>query len=621
MRVGTETFGGIAPKIAARSLPQTAAQTAHNCKLGSSSLRPWMIPQFVSTPTKAGTKQSLFLYSGQYWFHWLTDVNAVKCPIAGDTWERVYFTGDGIPKMTANDIAVQGGGTNYPNNAYTLGVPAPATSPTLAVSGAVGTASIAEVHIIPATTFLVTVLEHLYFSATTSIAFSDTGTVLTPVSGVPVTGQYVLSAAGAYTFAAADVGRTVMITYLYTQNDVTMIETRAYVYTYVSIYGEEGPPCLASTTVDIAPGQSATVSGMDAAPTGAFHIATKRIYRTNTGSSSTAYQFVAEVPVASTTYVDSIASSALGEVMISLDWDMPPAGLSGLINLPNGSLAGFTGNQVCFSEPYQPHAWPIGYRLTTDYPIVAIGAFGTSILVTTTGMPYLITGSVPGSMTQEKAEKGESCVSKRGLVDMGYAIVYPGPDGLWLAGPGVLQKATEKIMARSDWQAFNPSSITGCMYDGKYIGFYNNGTPGSFVFDPATSDFTTASIYATAACIVPQTGKLYLQIGDSLNQWDAGASAETLTWRSKKFQMNRSLNMAAAKVIADGYPVTFKLISDGVLKLTRVVTDTRPFRLPSGFLSDCIEFEVSCENVIDAVYVVESMEDFQLSAWALTQQV
>jgi hypothetical protein len=543
MLVKAEQFGGVAPKIAPRLLPPTAAQIAVNCKLGSGSLRPWKVPLFVQAPTKTGTKQSLFLYTNQYWFHWLTDVNAVKCPIAGDTWERVYYTGDGVPKMTANDIAVQGGGTNYPNNSYTLGVPAPAASPSAAATGTI------------------------------------------------------------------------------TNTDVTMIETRAYIYTYVSAYGEEGAPCLASATIDVAPGQSVNLSSMSAAPSGSFNIATKRIYRTNTGDTTTAYQFVAEIPVSNTTYSDTIASAALGEVLPSLDWDMPPASLSGLIALPNGSLAGFYGNQLCFSEPYQPHAWPIKYRMPTDYPLVAIGAFGTSILVTTTGMPYVVTGLEPGSMTSEKAEKGEACVSKRGLVDMGYAVVYPGPDGLWIAGPGILQKATDKIMARDDWQSFNPSSITGCLFDGKYIGFYNNGTPGAFVFDPITQDFTTTDIYATAVFLVQATGKLYLQIGNDINQWDAGATAKTYTWHSKQFQMNRSLSMSAAKVIADAYPVTFKFFSDGVLKLTQTVANARPFRLPSGFLSDSVEFEVSGTNVISGAFVVESMEDFEVGAWQLAQQV
>ena len=530
MRIGTESFGGIAPKIAARSLPAAGAQTAVNCKLGSTDLRPWKAPVFAQTPTKTGEKKALFLYADQYWFHWITDVNVVRCPVAQDTFNRVYFTGDGIPKMTANDVAIQGGGTNYPNASYSLGVPAPAASPTVAA----------------------------------------TGTITDP--------------------------------------DVTMIEARAYVYTYVSAYGEEGPPCLASVTVDVAPGQSVALSAMSAAPAGDYNISAKRIYRTNTGSAATEYQFVAEIPVANTTYSDSIASAALGEVMLSLDWDMPPADLAGLIALPNGSLAGFSGNQLCFSEPYQPHAWPIRYRIPTDYPIVAIGAYGISVLVTTTGLPYVVTGDTPGAMSREKAEKGQACVSKRGMVDMGYAVVYPGPDGLWLAGQGVLQRATEKIMSRSDWQALTPSSIIGCMYDSKYVGFYSNGTPGAFIFDPVTSDFTTSDLYATATFLVPASGKLYLQIGNDIKQWDAGDPL-SFTWRSKKFQLPYSSNMGAARVVADSYPVTFKFVSDGVLKLTRTVADGRPFRLPAGFLSDLVEFEVSGTSAVAAVYVAETMDE------------
>ena len=48
--------------------------------------------------------------------------------------------------------------------------------------------------------------------------------------------------------------------------------------------------------------------------------------------------------------------------------------MKGLIALPNGVFAGFTGKRICFSEPFLPHAWPVAYRITLEEEIVSIAA-------------------------------------------------------------------------------------------------------------------------------------------------------------------------------------------------------------------------------------------------------
>jgi hypothetical protein len=131
-------FSGITPRIAPRLLADNMAQTATNCKLLSGELRSWKNPLTVNTPSKVGDILSVFrLASGttDYWLHWITDVDAVHGPIAGDTTQRVYYTGDGTPKKTNLSMATTGGGTAYPIASYELGVPAPATAPVAALSG------------------------------------------------------------------------------------------------------------------------------------------------------------------------------------------------------------------------------------------------------------------------------------------------------------------------------------------------------------------------------------------------------------------------------------------------------------------------------------------------------
>lgn len=399
-------------------------------------------------------------------------------------------------------------------------------------------------------------------------------------------------------------------------------KTRAYCYTYVSNYGEEGPPSPVSSLVDWYPqagtpptDNTISVTGMDGAPTGNYYITAINIYRTNTGSTSTDYQFVQSIPVAqgATGITDSVSDAALGLVLPSATWDPPPSDLTGLIALPCGALAGFHSNEVCFSEVYLPHAWPVDYRIAVDWPVVAIGVYGTSVLVMTEGFPFLIIGSVPGQMTRQKLEVGHACVSKRGVVDMGYGIIYPSPDGLVLAGTTTLDLVTKSLMTHDDWQKFNPSSIQACYYNGCYIGFYDTGTVcGGFIFDPASGAFTTLDTYATAAFRDVLTDNMYFVTRsggvNSLKQWDAGASNMSYTWKSKPFYNPFPMNLGVAQILADDYSdLNLEVLADGVSKYSGAVLNDDAFHLPAGFRAHKYEFQLTGTAAVNKVYLGDVM--------------
>lgn len=523
-------FGGIIPKIRPRYLPDTAAQDAMNCKFGGGGLQAWKDVAVVDTPSKAGTKLTIFPYLTK-WLHWITDVNVCKSPVVGDTYSRIYWTGDGYPKMTGSDVAVSGPGTDYPTTSYLLGLPAPASPITVTLSGSI------------------------------------------------------------------------------TDPDPTLVETRQYVYTYVSFYGEEGPPSTPSTAIDWAPGQTADLASMSTAPTsvnGNYRVTAKRIYRTNTGSATTEYQFVAEIAVATTTYADNIASADLGEVLATDNYDAPPSDLIGLIALPNGALAGISGKTLCVSVPYQPHAWPTSQQIPFDETPVALGAYGISIHVATTGTPYRVNGPDPANLgIPERIEEGTACTFKRGLVDFGEYVMYPATDGLVIGGVGVMSNATAEIMDRDDWQEYLPSLIIGYAYAGLYFGF--NGST-AFIFNPRTKDFTPLDIQATAGYRDPADGKLYLQIGDDIVQWDA-TGTKTVMWKSKPFSSMVPVNMSCAAVIAPTYPVTVEFYADGVLKHTQATANKNPFRLPGGYLAETWEIKVN--GPVDFVLMSTGLEELK----------
>lgn len=280
----------------------------------------------------------------------------------------------------------------------------------------------------------------------------------------------------------------------------------------------------------------------------------KRIYRSTDGE----YLFVAEVDKATTTFVDTVPADALGEVMPSLDWGLAPSQMQGLINLPNGVMAGFVGRDVYFCDPYRPYAWPSAYQQTLDYPVVGFGRMDTTLVALTTGSPYTIQGSSPDYAVVVKSDLEQACVSKRSIVSMGGAVYYASPDGLMALMSGGSKILTEGLFTREQWQALQPATIHAYGFENKYIAFHdaatvNGETYYGFVFDMTTGQFTQHTLSGVTAGfndLVSDT--LYLVTGSSLVTW-GGGDYLTARWRSKKFSLPQITGFMCGQVEAENY--------------------------------------------------------------------
>jgi len=404
--------------------------------------------------------------------------------------------------------------------------------------------------------------------------------------------------------------------------DAGLNESTNYVVTYYTTWGEEGEPSLPSANVTFdSTAISIAVSGLPtAAPTGAYDIAGIRIYRAATGIAGTQYQFVAQAAWAGT-YTDTTATTDLAEVISTIGFTAPPTTMQGLIAMPNGIMAAYNGSDLLFSEPYQPHAWPVSYMLSVNSPIMGLAAFGNSLVVATQDEPYLVTGMHPSAMTMQKLEVNQSCVSSRSVVDMGYYAAYASPDGMVTVGNSGAQVSTLPLFTRAEWQALNPSSIHGYFSDGRYIGFYDavaiGGVRGGFILDPNNPDFgvTWLSDWYVAGYSDSIDDSLYLiteyipamQTADIV-KFDSGI-AKTTTWRSKMFVLPYPMSFGSAQIRGARFPITAKFYADGVLKHTKSVSNSDPFRLPSGFRATEWEIEISGSGTVYTIAMAQSMSE------------
>lgn len=247
-----------------------------------------------------------------------------------------------------------------------------------------------------------------------------------------------------------------------------IVTDSAYVYTFVTDWGEESAPSPVSDLLTTDQNDSATITRTNTLPTGRGTITHWRLYRTNSGSASTEFQFVAEIPIATTSYTDTVPADKLGEVLPTLYWLTPPENMRGITAMANGVHAGFFENTLCFCEPYHPYAWPISYQLTVKNPIVGIAAFGQNLFVGTRGAPYIVSGADSASMSMLELPGGQPCVSARSIVATDYGAIYASPDGLCLATSNGVEVITAGLFAREDWQELNPDDTFAAMHDSVY---------------------------------------------------------------------------------------------------------------------------------------------------------
>jgi hypothetical protein len=388
-------------------------------------------------------------------------------------------------------------------------------------------------------------------------------------------------------------------------------EDRYYIYTYVNSFGsaqEESAPSPANIVpISIKDGQVARVNGFLAPVSYGGNITHWRLYRTSSGSQATDWQLVTEQPISTTSYDDGKLNEELGEVIPSLDWNMPPANLRGLVNLPNGITVGFVGNDVYFSERYRPFTFPVKYSLALDYKIVGLGVFGSTLVVVTQGVPYIINGISPDAMSSEKMSQKQACVSKRSIVSMGYGVMYASPDGLVLVDSSGVNVVTNNQYKRRDWDDLKPHTITACDYEGRYL-FWND-TKG-FIFDHAQG-VTNTDIYATAVHNDIRDDGLYMQVGNDIKKWDAGTALLPFTWKSKEFELPRPVSFAWAQVLIESGTVTIRIYANGVLKFTKAVTSDNPFRLPGDFQAKYWQLELSGTGSARGVNIAQTMAELQ----------
>lgn len=520
-------FLGMLPRSAERLLGDGAAVDATNVNLSSGEIRPLKQPLLVHTPAVSGPWLAVYRAEhkgAQVWLAWDADVDIVRAPLPPAVEPRYYWTGDG-PMRFARFSDLPGAG-------FSVGVPRPLSAPSAFVSGGVGID-------------VTRVYAYTFYSALEEEGGDSPASAL--ITG-KVDGSWTISgmdALPANTGTGTATHLSSVTTFTNTGNhwmrvgDEVVMGGQTLVVSAVtsnSVFKVPGNLSGATTWTRQAPWRT---TGMK-----------RRLYRS--AGSSGKFQLVHDD--VGTSYTDTKTDiQILGDELISQSWEPPPPRLQGLIVLPNGSLSGFYDNQLCYSEPYQPHAWPIDYQRATDHEIVGIQSYSTTVVAATAGTPYVASGIEPASVTLETVDKVWPCLSKRSMVSMGDGVLYATSHGMAYVGMGGANIWTESFFTRTEWEPLVPQSMVSAVSHGRvYVSWIGeDGGKGVMVFAPAEENFGLTLLNAVPDEMYsdPRNGKLYLVDADGISQFDAGVGSRiNFSWKSKEYHLPTPLNLGAAKV-------------------------------------------------------------------------
>lgn len=359
-------------------------------------------------------------------------------------------------------------------------------------------------------------------------------------------------------------------------------DTRYVVCTYVTDRGEESAPSPVSTAVvcDQNDNQQLVIG---AEPAGR-NITAWRSYRTNVGTQGADFQLEGEYPIATKTATVTKPNSELSEICPTTLWAEPPANLRGLVNMPNGVMAGFFDNTICFCEPFVPYAWPVAYQLTVPYPVVALGVFGQTLVVLHQGGVDYISGSDSASMSVQKDVSKQACLSKTSVALVEGGVAYVSSQGVCIAAGQGVELVTKGIYLRQDWEALNPASMIGGYAEQTYFCGWSNGIAnGVLMLHLPTQKLTTIDITCSAVFTDSKTDTIYLAQGTNVVKLFGGSDRRTGTWRSKVFVNPQHTPFAWLTIeSAFEHPITVQWYGDGVLRYTVVLNNRLPVRLPAG---------------------------------------
>lgn len=621
--IGTRSFKGEIPRIEPHLLPPTHAQRAVDCDFANGSLKP-LQGGFVLRSMANSPVGGIYTEDGINFYTWQAETYAFQSPVIDDTNNRVYYLtpSQGLFKATTKTGMTVSGPTPTASNSWNVGVPRPTVAPVLSIvenrnltgypifpdypnysvkveawyedssNKSYGRAVASHVEVVKAIEYTFTVPARpadvaadvtLRLAAKITFINTDSNTeIMSATVRNGATGRS-QSLPGGVEFTLEETGGA-------TSAKITLrwgvSETRAYTYTYINSWLEEGAPAPAST-ISLTYIQSVQATLTPGVFTGYRPFQRYQIYRTFGASASyLPIEMISPGPI----FVDGYRKPfAGGEALQSMNWTPPPTGLQGIDMAPNGWFAAFKGNTLYMSEPFRPHAWP--YNMTFPKNIRGIKVGQQSIVVTAADGVYIVAGAHPSAAQQLKLSSPQPGIAQRSMANVDGAVAYASNDGFILVqGTTASPDVSQKLFDRGTWRRMfatqlADASMRMAYHDGALIAVSSNSSIPStqaqgflFRMDDDAGSFTRLSARYDSMFMLPVADSLYYAQGAVVSQF-RGGDPGTFDWWSGDSIFPMDVTFAIGFLNASG-PVRVRIYSNDAVVYDQTVAPGY-FRLPS----------------------------------------
>lgn len=273
-----------------------------------------------------------------------------------------------------------------------------------------------------------------------------------------------------------------------------------------------------------------------AVPTGVTHW---NIYRISTNiDPTTEFQRVARVPISESNYEDFKLNRNLGAAIptsfenpdgIQIDFDQPQVVFDAIGGPHYGMLFGWKGSTLYYSQPGNPDAWPVFYKVEAIAEIVNVLSAGAELLVLTTKGIQRGIGTDPVNFYLAQTVNGEGAITRKATVVSEAGIFYLSYAGI-VHATGTNSKIFSDIsLGREFFDTFDHTSSFMEYHEGTLYLFHSGGV---LKFDTRDGKYSTLSDSYTASFVNRETGKIYVLDGTVIKVLGESADPLTVTYET-----------------------------------------------------------------------------------------
>lgn len=411
-------------------------------------------------------------------------------------------------------------------------------------------------------------------------------------------------------------------------------ELRQYYYTLIDEFGFESAPSLPSEPIYAHNDQPVVISQIETNfPT--YNVAAVRLYCAVTpldyGDAKADYDahflLVDEFDVGTANYVHQ-PHIVYGEECLTEEYEPPPETMTDLQYCGNGQLGGLVDEELWLSEPMKPHAFPEAYRYGRFHgkPLRFLCGERTGYILTD-AYPAVIEMESPcttqGCRAVSVLEETHPLISHQSACLYNGSCFYATADGIVMLAGSQSKVITTALFSQDQWRAIAPWTMRGVVHDGYYFGFTDTHSirfkvPDSIHEDVQIETLTTLSIRPSAVYRSDQD-ELFFATADGIYQWNAGDGYKRFKWQGKLQTLPGYTAMTAYKLVQDFAENRVKhtaykrhrseLVREPVVLGDKIVQDSRPHRLKSGYATLAFDVEISGTGEVWEYHVATSVAE------------